>query len=221
MKLSDKIVKLRKTNGMSQEELAEKLQVSRQAISKWEGGSAMPDASNILQLSKLFGVTCDYLLNDSYESDDDLPKIQQSRSSNLRQHFILLIALEIMALILQFVSFITLQNTFFGLLSFIPFVAVVAGFEFGYQKNAAGSGAASSSPGPAAVLRKRFYIITVWLGAYFPIRMAVWALLGLYPRPMSVLVPKIAAIAVYLLVSGGVTWYLTWKVRKEQKVQNM
>lgn len=213
MKLSDKIVKLRKSSGMSQEELAEKLQVSRQAISKWEGGSAMPDASNILQLSKLFGVTCDYLLNDSYESDDDLPKIQQSRSSNLRQYFILLIALEIMALILQFVSFITLQNTFFGLLSFIPFVAVIAGFEFGYQKNAAGSGA-------AAVLRKRFYIITVWLGAYFPIRMAVWALLGLYPRPMSVVVYKIAAIAVYLLVSGGVTWYLTQKIRKGQKAQD-
>lgn len=107
MKLSDKIVKLRKSNGMSQEDLAEKLQVSRQAISKWESGSAMPDAFNILQLSKLFSVTSDYLLNESYESDDDLPKIQQSRSNNLRQNFVLVIALEIMALILQFVSFIT------------------------------------------------------------------------------------------------------------------
>ena len=73
MKLSDKIVKLRKTNGLSQEDLAEKLNVSRQAISRWEGGSAQPDATNILQLSKLFGVTADYLLNDEYESDDDLP----------------------------------------------------------------------------------------------------------------------------------------------------
>ena len=66
MKLSDKIVKLRKTNGLSQEDLAEKLNVSRQAISRWEGGSAQPDATNILQLSKLFGVTADYLLNDEY-----------------------------------------------------------------------------------------------------------------------------------------------------------
>lgn len=62
MKLSDKIVGLRKSNGMSQEDLAEKLDVSRQAISRWESGAAMPDANNILQLSKLFDVTTDYLL---------------------------------------------------------------------------------------------------------------------------------------------------------------
>ena len=48
MKLSDKIVGLRKSNGMSQEELADKLGVSRQAISRWEMGTAMPDATNIL-----------------------------------------------------------------------------------------------------------------------------------------------------------------------------
>ena len=59
MKLSDKIVGLRKSNGMSQEDLAEKLDVSRQAISRWESGAAMPDANNILQLSKLFDVTTD------------------------------------------------------------------------------------------------------------------------------------------------------------------
>lgn len=76
MKLSEKIVKLRKANGWSQEELAEKLNVSRQAISRWEGDTAMPDAMNILQLSKMFGVTTDYLLNDDYESDKDIPAVQ-------------------------------------------------------------------------------------------------------------------------------------------------
>jgi len=78
MKISEKIVHLRKLNGLSQEDLAEKLQVSRQAISRWEMGTAKPDANNILQISKLFGVTTDYLLNDEYESDDDLPKIKES-----------------------------------------------------------------------------------------------------------------------------------------------
>ena len=74
MKLSDKIVRLRKSNGMSQEELADKLGVSRQAISRWEMGTAMPDATNILQLSRLFQVTTDYLLNDEYQSDNDLDR---------------------------------------------------------------------------------------------------------------------------------------------------
>ena len=64
MKLSEKIVKHRKINGWSQEDLAERINVSRQAISRWEGGTAQPDATNILQLSKLFGVTTDYLLGD-------------------------------------------------------------------------------------------------------------------------------------------------------------
>ena len=69
MDIAEKIIKLRKTNGWSQEDLAEKLYVSRQAISRWENGTALPDAENVLQISKLFNVTTDYLLNDDYESD--------------------------------------------------------------------------------------------------------------------------------------------------------
>ncbi len=93
MKLSDKIVGLRKSNGMSQEDLAEKLDVSRQAISRWESGAAMPDANNILQLSKLFDVTTDYLLNDDYQSDNDLPKIKEVQNDNLGQIMIYLVTL--------------------------------------------------------------------------------------------------------------------------------
>lgn len=74
VKLADKILALRKRQGMSQEELSEKLNVSRQAVSRWEMGSAQPDASNILQLSKLFEVTADYLLNDDYENDQNVYK---------------------------------------------------------------------------------------------------------------------------------------------------
>ena len=59
MTLPEKILRLRKQSGMSQEELAQKLEVSRQAVSRWEVGSAQPDASNILQLSRLFGVTAE------------------------------------------------------------------------------------------------------------------------------------------------------------------
>lgn len=78
MRLADKIVYLRKLKEMSQEELADSLGVSRQAVSRWEMDSAKPDANNILKISKLFGVTTDYLLNEEYESDDDLPKVKES-----------------------------------------------------------------------------------------------------------------------------------------------
>lgn len=76
MKLCEKILSLRKQAGLSQEELAEKLGVSRQAVSRWEVGSAQPDASNVLQLSKLFAVTADYLLNEDYDSDFDVPAVK-------------------------------------------------------------------------------------------------------------------------------------------------
>lgn len=77
MKLQEKIIKLRKANGWSQEEFAERMNVSRQAISRWENGTALPDANNILQLSKLFNVTADYLLNEDYTSDNDIPCLKE------------------------------------------------------------------------------------------------------------------------------------------------
>lgn len=64
MILADKIIEERKKNGWSQEELANKLGVSRQAVSKWESAGSIPDLQRILQMSELFGVTTDYLLKD-------------------------------------------------------------------------------------------------------------------------------------------------------------
>ena len=64
MNLSEKIMMLRKKEGWSQEELANHLQISRQAVSKWESGQSMPDTDKIIQLSQLFHVTTDYLLLD-------------------------------------------------------------------------------------------------------------------------------------------------------------
>ena len=69
MILADKIIKLRKKNGLTQEELADKMNVSRQAVSKWEGAQTIPDLEKILQLSAFFGVTTDYLLKDEIEEE--------------------------------------------------------------------------------------------------------------------------------------------------------
>lgn len=64
MALPEKLYTLRKKSGLSQEQLAEALNVSRQAISKWEGGSTMPESDKLLALSNYFGVSLDYLLKD-------------------------------------------------------------------------------------------------------------------------------------------------------------
>ena len=78
MNLADKILELRKKKGLSQEELAEVLNVSRQTISRWEVGTALPDAINLVQLSKVFEVSTDYLLNEEYNSDNDLPSVKEN-----------------------------------------------------------------------------------------------------------------------------------------------
>lgn len=73
MILAEKIIDMRKKNGWSQEELAEQLGVSRQAVSKWEGASSIPDLERIIAMSRLFGVSTDYLLKDELESETPVP----------------------------------------------------------------------------------------------------------------------------------------------------
>ena len=195
VKLSDKIIILRKQHGMSQEDLAEKLNISRQAISRWENGSATPDASNILQLSKLFNVTTDYLLNDDFKSDNDLPKLKETKENNLKQIMIYLITLEVMVLLMQIMATIILQNVFFVVLSIIPFVALVGGFEYAYKKNGKNENETS------AVFRKNFYKISAWLGLYFPTRLLVTAAMHFYSHPYSAIIFEIMVVSTYLMLS--------------------
>ena len=82
MIFADKVVQLRKKSGWSQEELAEKLNVTRQSVSKWEGAQSIPDLEKILQLAQIFGVSTDYLLKDElaeaeYTKSDDSSSVRR------------------------------------------------------------------------------------------------------------------------------------------------
>ena len=70
MILADKIITLRKKAGWSQEELAVQLGVTRQSVSKWEGAQSVPDLDKVVQMSRLFGVSIDYLLKDELEEEE-------------------------------------------------------------------------------------------------------------------------------------------------------
>lgn len=80
MTISEKILYCRKRCGLSQEALAEKIGVSRQAISKWETGEATPELSKLALLAKTFGVTADWLL-----SEDDPPEGSAAQSQSVQQ----------------------------------------------------------------------------------------------------------------------------------------
>ncbi len=90
MILAEKIMQLRKKNGWSQEELAEKMNISRQSVSKWESGASIPDIDRIVALSGLFGVSTDYLLKDEIEEEqfsetEDIYEGSRSRSVSLEE----------------------------------------------------------------------------------------------------------------------------------------
>ena len=90
MILADKVMALRKKNGWSQEELAEKLNISRQSVSKWESGASIPDIDKIIALSSLFGVSTDYLLKDNLEKElpsetDDVYEVEKERAVSLEE----------------------------------------------------------------------------------------------------------------------------------------
>ena len=70
MVLADKIIELRKKNGMSQEDLAGMMNVSRQSVSKWESAQSVPDLNKIIMLSQIFGVSTDFLVKDEMELED-------------------------------------------------------------------------------------------------------------------------------------------------------
>ncbi len=80
MALSEKLYALRKKSGISQEQLAEQLHVSRQAISKWETGQSVPEGDKLLAISNYFNVTIDYLMKEDI-TQDNLSDNEQSDTS--------------------------------------------------------------------------------------------------------------------------------------------
>lgn len=195
MKLSEKILELRKSKGMSQEDLADKLYVSRQAISRWESNAALPDASNILRISKLFGVTTDYLLNDEYSSDDDLPKVKNAWNDRLEQIATCLLTVEFMSVFLRFICVALLQNIIFAFLSYIPFIATIGGFEYTYKKSP------YQPTSNTKTFRRKFYKKTTWLGLYFPVRFVSSIISRFYPRPYNILIFEIVVVIIYIITA--------------------
>jgi len=81
MTFGEKLYQLRTGRGFSQEQLAQKLGVSRQAISRWELGEVVPDTANVLAVSRLFSVSTDYLLREDCLSDQDIPAVKTAELS--------------------------------------------------------------------------------------------------------------------------------------------
>ena len=101
MSLAKKMIELRKQNGLSQQDLADRLGVSRQAISRWETGAVQPLADSVKSLAQVFQVSTDYLLNDDLDDPTPPPTAQpappQEKPKSARKHRKWLLALAALA----------------------------------------------------------------------------------------------------------------------------
>jgi transcriptional regulator with XRE-family HTH domain len=197
----EKLLQLRKAKGLSQEDLALQLDVSRQAVSRWEIGTALPDSSNLLQISKLFGVTTDYLLNDDFESDKDIPAIKHTEDVMKKEHnrqiaLIVLVGLHALAFFWGVMGWIVYKFILIILMAPTLHIINIIAFEIGYRKYASEE---------SRDYRRKYYRISVWLFSYFPLRTIMVLLWELYPRPYSIYVFEVSILIVYLIVCSITT----------------
>ena len=193
MNFAEKLLHLRKREGLSQEDLAAHLEVSRQAVSRWEMGTALPDAPNLLRISKRFGVTVDFLLNDSEPEHPVVAEDQISRYTKQKQQaaVLLLVGMQSLACLCGLIGRFIQSELMVWIGLTLNLVGVIA-FEAGFLAYF-GTRAVQDSRG-------LFYRISVWFFAYSPVHMAVTALWRLYPRPHLAFLEWGSALTVYLLI---------------------
>lgn len=154
MDLSEKIFKMRKANGLSQDELSDQMSVSRQSISKWESGQSTPELDKIIKLAEIFDVTTDYLLQAS-ETDELIMKtsilekqqheiLDQQRKTKNRQFLIVSLFISFMVIIIiyfigRYIMFPDVGNGYgflgmtFIICGIIAVIAITSIFNFRYR----------------------------------------------------------------------------------------
>ena len=211
MIFAEKLYQLRRQKGMSQEELADRLEVSRQAVSRWEMGTTLPDAKNLIQLSGIFDVSIDYLLKDEMYEDRTVsafrqfevpaPKPDFFHSERNRQIGLsILVALQVLPLFLYFVGIFVMANTMSLMFASLMNLLNIIVFEITFHICGDERG---------RYYRRKYYRITVWLFSVSPLRLASLLITRLDILP--VLFVWLAAAAVYLTVCSAVTFLLREK----------
>jgi len=208
MTLSEKIQQLRKTKNLSQEQLAEKLAVSRQAISKWELGESIPDTDKIIPLSRIFQVSTDYLLHDDINSDRDIPAVRTNsellrKKYGIKTLFIVSTGMSIIGLIMSIVAQLTWKTVFSVSIGLIVQIIGVIVFESMSNNYITEDGNKK--------IRKSFYSLNVWLILPFPVILLSDLVFNFYPRPRGYGIDMFCIAIVYLIICGIITFVLKKK----------
>lgn len=224
MIFAEKLYQLRRQKGMSQEELADRLEVSRQAVSRWEMGATLPDAKNLIQLSGIFDVSIDYLLKDEMYEDRKESSFRQFETPAPKPDFFhsernrqiglsILVALQVLPLFLYFVGIFVMANTmslmFASLMNLLNIVVLEITFHICGDER-------------GKYYRRKYYRITVWLFSWCPVslltRLFLWGsswVMGAEEIARKGLWTTLITVVLYLVVCITVTLLLREKKTKD------
>lgn len=205
MTFAEKLQILRKSHGWSQEELAAQILISRQAVSKWESGAAIPDTENVLTLADLFGVSTDYLLRDNCESDADTPAVRRKEAEceqarNRAAGWFVCVGIQFFGLIMNLYGSWVAQMPPFILLGVTAQLSGIISMELVFHVY---KGLPDTED-----IRRKFYRISIWAFSWFPCQTVSSVLFRMGMKPFSTLRLFFLSHALYLLVSLVVTWFL-------------
>lgn len=206
MSIGDKIQQLRKASNLSQEQLANQLDVSRQAISKWELNESMPDPDKIVLLSDIFSVSTDYLLRDQYESAEVRKATAKENTDKQRVRSMMLTGMIISALgLLISLSSLSFFDSLIGfLVGLVIQVLAVVFFEMSIH---------GVHPEVYSAARRRFYLMNVWLLLHSP--SAIITSYGLRHLPsVHELLWRYGYLAVYIFTSLLLSVYILRSTKK-------
>lgn len=207
--LGEKIQQLRKNNNLSQEQLAEQLSVSRQSISKWELSESIPDINKIVQLSKVFQVSTDYLLLDDIDSEMCIPAAKNDRELikkqyNLKTLFAVCTGISIIGLFMSLVALFTWTTMLshsvgmiVQIISYIIFESISIRYTTENERK---------------IIRKHFYVINVWLISPIP----VIYFSEVFANRVDYEIYLLCTVMVYFILCGVITLILRSKTKKNQ-----
>ena len=194
MTIEERIQELRKGKGLSQEQLADVLNVSRQAVSKWESGQSLPDVERLIAMSTLFEVTVDYILKgETPPKQDDKRQSARLGSQIVSAVATMLLAMAIIATVGQLSDGAETMGIYEGLiLESVGIMILLVGFFLAGGR----------------VLSKPLFVVNILMAGVLPSSLISQTILGYKPQPLPPfsLLPLLLFAAAYLVMCGTVIY---------------
>lgn len=202
MNISDRIQYLRKTKGISQEELADKIGVSRQAVSKWESEQSVPDLDKVVIMSEFFGVTTDYIIK-------GIEPLNQTEKKADAEIFV------IVSTVLNFIGLIVSAAVWYEKQISMAMVIGLVFMALGCM--VFGVGMLNSAENTKEKAKQHFWSINIWVLLFIPLSFVYNILFAGISAPYPLLVSPAAAFAAFWAIYIAISLSVSLSVVKFKK----